>query len=77
MYFPSYNPTIHDLYLYGPSNTGNPIGLNPNCLLYDARESYKSIGVRPRSFTVQIPSLIGPTAGTPLSQYANYYKEYA
>lgn len=73
MYFPSYNPTLHDLYLYGGSNTGLPIGLNPNCILYDARESYKSIGVRTRQFETQISPPIGPTAGTPLSKYPNYY----
>jgi hypothetical protein len=73
MYFSSYNPTIHDLYLYGPGNTGLPTGLNPNCILYDARESYKSIGVRYRRFESLNPQNLGPTAGTPLSLYPNYY----
>jgi len=74
MYFPSYNPTLHDLYLYGPGNSGMPIGLNTNCILYDARESYKTIGLRSRryenggiSWSGQIPP------GTPDSELPNYY----
>lgn len=70
MYFPDYNPTLHDVYLYGPSNTGTPTGLNPNCILYDCRNCYSAISIRNRAFTV----LVEPVPpGTPTSMLANYY----
>lgn len=70
MYYPNYNPTLHDVYLYDSSNTGLPIGLNPNCILYDCRNCYKSISVRARAFA----NLIKPVPpGTPTSLLANYY----
>jgi hypothetical protein len=72
MYFAAYNPTIHDPYLYSPGNTGYPIGLNPNCLLYDARESYKAISVRYRDWIRTNPSYPLPP-GTDISLYPNYY----
>jgi hypothetical protein len=72
MYFAAYNPTLHDPYLYSSGNTGFPIGLNPNCLLYDARESYKAISIRYRDF--DRPSLAYPLPpGTDITLYPNYY----
>jgi len=70
MYYENYNPTLHDVYLYGPTNTGYPIGLNPNCLIYGAREDYASISLRPRAFNVLIES---PPPGVGLSMLPNYY----
>lgn len=70
MYFSSYNPTLHDLYLYDASNTGTPTGLNPNCILYDCSNCYSSISVRPRSFSVLVQTV---PPGTPTSMLANYY----
>jgi len=70
MYYPNYNPTLHDVYLYDPSNTGLPTGLNPNCILYDCRNCYKSISVRARAFTNLIKTV---PPGTPTSLLANYY----
>lgn len=70
MYNPSYNPTTDDLYIYGPGNSGPPIGLNTNCTLYPYREFYKSISIRNRSYD----NLITPVPpGTPDSLLPNYY----
>lgn len=70
MYFPNYDPTLHDVYLYGPSNTGLPIGLNPNCILYDCRNCYSAISLRSRAFSVEIKPV---PPGTPTSMLPNYY----
>lgn len=72
MYFPAYNPTLHDPYLYSAGNVGYPIGLNPNCLLYDARESYKAISVRNRDYDRQSTSYPLPP-GADISLYPNHY----
>ena len=75
MYFPAYNPTLHDPYLYDSGNTGYPIGINPNCLLYDARESYKAISLRYRDWDRPntSPGLGTPPPGSTASIYPNYY----
>jgi hypothetical protein len=70
MYFPNYDPSLHDVYLYDPSNTGLPIGLNPNCILYDCRNCYSSISIRSRAFNIQIKPV---PPGTPTSLLPNYY----
>lgn len=72
MYYPDYNPTLHDVYLYGPGNTGYPIGLNPTCLIYGARADYNCLSVRSRSFNVPSGD-ISPPPGTPDSLLPNYY----
>lgn len=71
MYYPDYNPSLHDVYLYGPSNTGYPIGLNPNCLIYGASGDYRSLSLRSRGFNFFIGTPIPP--GTPNSLLSNYY----
>lgn len=71
MFFKNYNPTLHDVYLYGAGNSGYPIGLNPDCLIYSARKSYQAISLRERTWGITGPE--GPTAGTPISKYPNYY----
>jgi len=75
MYFSEYNPTLHDPYIYGAGNTGHPIALNPNCLLYDARESYRAISRRYRDWDrgngAEGSPIVPP--GTPISLYPNYY----
>jgi hypothetical protein len=75
MYFPDYNPTLHDPYLYGSGNTGYPIALNPDCLLYDARDSYRAISRRFRDWDRGNGSEGSPTVppGTPVSLFPNYY----
>lgn len=70
MYFPDYNPTLHDVYLYGPSNTGLPIGLNPNCILYACRNCYSAISLRNRGFNLEVTPV---PPGTPTSLLPNYY----
>jgi hypothetical protein len=72
MYFPTYDPTYHDVYLYGDGNTGFPIALNPNCLLYGASGSYRAIGLRYRDWDIQVSAIpIPPSAG--ITSYPNYY----
>jgi len=71
MYYPNYNPSVNDVYLYGPANTGLPIGLNPNCLIYGASADYRSISVRSRAFTVTGGTPIPP--GTTAAYLPNYY----
>lgn len=73
MYFPSYNPILHDVYLYGPGNSGMPIGLNTNCVLYDARESYKTVGLRVRRYGPDGVSLNGFTTGLSIEQWPNWW----
>lgn len=73
MYFSSYNPSLHDVYLYGPGNSGMPIGLNTNCVLYDARESYKTVGLRVRRYGPDGLSLSGFTTGLPIEQWPNWW----
>jgi hypothetical protein len=70
MYNPQYNPITDDLYLYDVSNTGYPIGLNPNSQLYGASAYLKTTSVLYRRFEI-----IGEThsPGLTLSYYPNYY----
>lgn len=70
MYYPDYNPTIHDIYLYGPGNTGFPIAINPNSLIAGASADFVSVGPRYRRFDYEI---LPPPPGLPLSLYPNYY----
>jgi hypothetical protein len=72
MYFKNYDPTLHDVYLYGAGNTGYPTGLNPNCLIYGASGSYRAISLRYRDWTV-VGSCGAPPPGTSLGLYPNYY----
>lgn len=74
MHFPEYDPNLHDLYLYGIGNTGYPIGLNPNCIIYDAKESYKWMNTIYRDFinasgSVPIPPNLS------LAYKPNYYNQ--
>jgi hypothetical protein len=72
MYIPNYDPTYNDVYLYGAGNTGLPIALNPNCIIYGASGSYRAISTRYRDWEVQNPSIpIPPGAG--ITSYPNYY----
>lgn len=71
MYYSAYNPTIHDIYLYGPGNIGYPIGLNPNSLIYGASADFASILPRARAFTGTGPIPIPP--GTGVTSLPNYY----
>ena len=71
MYYSGYDPTIHDVYLYGPGNTGYPIGLNPNSLIYGASGDFRSILPRQRQFTGTGPIPIPP--GTGVTSLPNYY----
>lgn len=72
MYFKTYNPTIHDVYLYGPGNSGYPTSLNPNCLIYGASGSYNAISLRERQWGVT-GSCGGPPPGASAGAYPNYY----
>ena len=72
MYFKDYNPTLHDVYIYGPGNSGYPISLNPNCLIYGASASYRAISLRERAWTVEGP-LGSPPPGSTSGAYPNYY----
>lgn len=71
MYYKNYDPTIHDIYLYGPGNVGLPIGLNPNSLIYGASADFASIIPRYRAFTGTGPIPIPP--GTGVTSLPNYY----
>lgn len=71
MYYSGYDPTIHDVYLYGPGNTGYPTGLNPNSLIYGASGDFRSILPRQRQFTGTGPIPIPP--GTGVTSLPNYY----
>lgn len=71
MYYENYNPSLHDVYVYGPGNIGPPIGLNPTCLIYGARADYNCLSVRNRSFSITGPA--SPPPGTPDSLLPNYY----
>ena len=71
MYYSGYDPTIHDVYLYGPGNIGYPIGLNPNSLIYGASADFASILPRYRAFTGTGPIPIPP--GTGVTSLPNYY----
>jgi hypothetical protein len=71
MYYSEYNPTIHDIYLYGPGNIGYPIGLNPNSLIYGASADFASVLPRARAFTGTGPIPIPP--GTGVTSLPNYY----
>jgi len=72
MYFSAYDPLYHDVYLYGNGNTGYPIALNPNCIIYGASGSYRSISARYRDWDVQNPSTPIPP-GSGVTSYPNYY----
>jgi hypothetical protein len=72
MYFKNYDPTLHDVYLYGAGNTGYPIALNSNCLIYGASASYQPISLRYRDWTV-VGNCGAPPPGTSLGLYPNYY----
>lgn len=71
MYYKYYDPTIHDIYLYGPGNIGMPIGVNPNSLIYGASADFASLLPRYRSFSVTGPAPIPPGAG--VTSLPNYY----
>ena len=71
MYNSNYNPTVNDLYLYNISNTGYPIGLNPNSPLAGCTGSLRTLSVMSRQFSITGPS--PPPPGLSLSQYPNYY----
>lgn len=71
MYYKYYDPTIHDIYLYGPGNVGMPIGVNPNSLIYGASADFASLLPRYRSFSVTGPAPIPPGSG--VTSLPNYY----
>lgn len=71
MYYSGYDPTIHDVYLYGPGNIGYPTGLNPNSLIYGASADFASILPRYRAFTGTGPIPI--PLGTGVTSLPNYY----
>jgi hypothetical protein len=71
MYYKDYDPTIHDIYLYGAGNIGYPIGLNPNSLIYGASADFASVIPRYRAFTGTGPIPIPPEAG--ITSLPNYY----
>jgi hypothetical protein len=71
MYYSRYDPTIHDVYLYGPGNIGYPTGINPNSLIYAASADFASILPRARAFTGTGPIPIPPGAG--VTSLPNYY----
>lgn len=71
MYIQGYNPALHDMYLYGEGNTGFPIALNPNCIIYDAKESYKYINALYRDWNSPRPGTIPP--GLSAGAKPNYY----
>jgi hypothetical protein len=71
MYYKYYDPTIHDIYLYGPGNIGMPTGLNPTSLIYGASADFASILPRYRAFTGTGPVPIPPGAG--VTSFPNYY----
>lgn len=81
MYYQYYNPTLHDVYLYSPSNTGFPVSLNPNCILYGASASYSGISLRVRTgYTAASQSsasgvtlFFAPPPGTSEAYLTNYY----
>ena len=69
-----YNPKYDDIFLYDSSNTGMPIGLNPNHELYRYKNFISAINCRVRQWSQINPDYpSGPPVGTPLSQYPNYY----
>jgi hypothetical protein len=71
MFITGYNPNLHDIYLYGDGNTGFPIGLNPNCIIFDAKESYKWMNVIYRDWVSPRSGLIPP--GLSAGAKPNYY----
>ena len=71
MYYKDYDPTIHDIYLYGPGNVGYPIGVNPNSLIYGASADFASVIPRYRAFTGTGPIPVPPGAG--VTSLPNYY----
>ena len=72
MYYKYYDPTIHDIYLYGPGNVGMPIGLNPTSLIYGASADFASLIPRSRNFVQPAESVpIPPEAG--VTSFPNYY----
>ena len=72
MYFKNYNPTLHDVYLYGPGNSGYPTALNPECLIYGASGSYRAISLRERQWGIT-GSCGGPPPGATPGAFPNYY----
>jgi hypothetical protein len=71
MYYENYDPSLHDIYLYGPGNTGYPIGINPNSLIAGASGDFRSVSPRYRAFTATGPIPIPP--GTSVEYLPNYY----
>lgn len=71
MYYVDYDPSLHDVYLYGPGNTGYPIGVNPNSLIAGASADFRTILPRFRNFTGTGPVSIPP--GTTAAYLPNYY----
>ena len=70
MYYPDYNPAIHDIFLYGPGNTGYPIGINPNSLIAGASADFSGVQPRYRRFNIEI---LSPPIGATVGVYPNYY----
>ena len=71
MFITGYNPTIHDIYFYGEGNTGFPTGLNPNCIIFDAKESYKWMNTIYRDWISPRAGVIPP--GLSAGGKPNYY----
>jgi hypothetical protein len=72
MYYKNYDPNIHDIYLYGPGNTGYPIGINPTSLIAGASADFASVSPRYRNFTGNATTHpIPPNAG--VTSLPNYY----
>ena len=70
MHYPNYNRTLHDIYLYDVTNTGYPIGINPNSLIAGASADFAAVQIRSRQFNVEI---IPPPPGATVGVYPNYY----
>ena len=70
MFYPNYNPTLHDIYLYDGTNTGYPIGINPNSLIAGASADFAAVQIRYRQFDTEITP---PPPGATVGVYPNYY----
>jgi len=76
MHYPNYNRNIHDIYLYGPGNTGYPIGINPNSLIAGASADFASVQIRQRQFNTTLENYKGTInlpPGATEGVYPNYY----
>ena len=70
MYYPDYNPSLHDIFLYGPGNSGYPIAINSNSLIAGASADFASVMPRIRRFQTEIKPL---PLGATEEVYPNYY----